>query len=375
MPRAGYDEVVLVTGYPTFGARHLVSRILEDEPRTLVYAVVKGKLATSAEPHLAALTAEQRDRLVLLDGDAAHMDLGLSGAEIRKLVGEVDRIHHAAQVTYLGVDRETAEQVNVGATREILEIAAACKHLRALVHHSTAFVSGDRTGLVREDELSAGQHFRNAVEETKARAEKIVRHAGGRLPIVIVRPTLVVGDSRTGEIDRLDGPYLLVLLILSSPVELAVPLPGRGDAPLHITPIDYVTRATHHLGRDPRAIGKTFHLLDPKPLTAKQVFDLVARAGGKRSPRGFIPANLTRALLHTPGLERFAKSPRAFLDQLVTPVRYDARNTEALLAGSGIQCPPFETYVDQLVGFVRTRVEQERERRRAAEPEVDDPLS
>jgi thioester reductase-like protein len=368
--RRGYDEVVLVTGYPSFGARHMVAEILATEPKTMVYAVVRDKLAEAATAHLATLPEEQRSRVVVLEGDAAHMDLGLSGAELRQLASEVDRIHHCAQVSYQGVDRAAAEQVNVGATREILELARACTGLQALIHHSTAFVSGDRTGLVREDELERDQRFRNVVEETKARAEKLVR--ASKLPTVIVRPTTLVGDSQTGEVERLDGPYLLVLLILTSPQEIAIPLPGRGDAPLHLVPVDWATRAAHRIGRDPRAIGKTFHLVDPAPLTSKQVFDLVARAGGKRSPRGFIPVNLTRALLATPGLERFAKSPRAFLDQLVTPVRYDARNTEALLPD--LPCPPFSSYVDAMVSYVRRRVDERRAETPMVELEVDDAL-
>ena len=374
MARQGYDEVVLLTGYPAFGARQMLARILDAEPRTLVYAVVRAKLARTADDHLATLPAAHRARVVLLDGDAAHMDLGLSGAELRVLAGEVDRIHHIAQVSYQGADRAAAELVNVGATREILELAAACHGLRALVHHSVAAVSGDRTGLVREDELEHGQKFRNVVEETKARAEKLVR-ASKRVPWAIVRPTTLIGDSVTGEVERLDGPYLLVLLILTSPAEIAIPLPGRGDAPLHLVPVDWATRAAHHIGRDPRALGKTFHLVDPDPLTAKQVFELVARAGGKRSPRGFIPVNLTRALLATPGLERFAKSPRAFLDQLVTPVRYDARNADEILAGSGITCPAFATYVDAMVTYVRARVDERRAEQTAPAAEADDALS
>jgi nucleoside-diphosphate-sugar epimerase len=195
------------------------------------------------------------------------------------------------------------------------------------------------------------------------------------LPIAVVRPTTVVGDSLTGEVDRFDGPYLLILLIVTSPAEIAVPLPARGDAPLHLVPIDYVVRASHAIGRDPRSAGRTFHLIDPSPLTAKRIFELVARASGRKSPRGFIPTNLTKALLRTPGLERFAKSPRAFVEQLATPIRFDARNTEEILAGTGIVCPPFESYVDPIVAYVRDRVREKRERRALAAEEVDDALS
>ena len=85
--------------------------------------------------------------------------------------------------------------------------------------------------------------------------------------------------------------------------------------------------------------------------------------GDGARPRGYIPTNLTKALLRTPGLERFAKSPRAFVESLATPVRFDTRNTDEILAGTGIVCPPFETYVDQIVNYVRERVREKRERR------------
>jgi len=111
-------------------------------------------------------------------------------------------------------------------------------------------------------------------------------------------------------------------------------------------------------------------------VNAKRIFELVARAGGRRSPRGYIPTNLTKALLRTPGLERFAKSPRAFVESLATPVRFDTNNTDEILAGTGIVCPPFETYVDQIVNYVRDRVREKRERRNTgSEVEDTDPLS
>jgi thioester reductase-like protein len=377
MPRPGYSEVALLTGFPSFLARRIARQILAAEPNTLLYAVVRAKVGREAEEAMLELPRADRDRLVIIEGDAAAMDLGLSGREFRTLASEIDRIHHAAHVTYLGVDRRAAEQVNVRGTEEVLELARACPALKCLVHYSTTQVAGDRTGLVREEDLELGQSFRTVVAETRARAEKIVRRHMQDLPIAVVRPTTIIGDSESGEVDRFDGPYLLILLIVTSPAEIAVPLPGRGDAPLHLVPIDYVVRAAHAIGRSPAAPGRTFHLVDPHPLTAKRVFELVARAGGRPSPRGFIPTNLTKALLRTPGLERFAKSPRAFVEQLATPVQFDARNTEEILAATGISCPPFESYVDHIVAYVRDRVREKRERRTTNEPrEVeDDPLS
>jgi thioester reductase-like protein len=376
MARPGYDEVTLLTGFPTFLARRLAVHILEQEPKTLVYAVVRQKFADEAEQVASAWPKSHRDRFVMIDGDAAAMDLGLSGAEFRSLASEIDRIHHAAHVTYLGVDPKTAQDLNVGGTNEVLELARASRSLKCLVLHSTTEVCGDRTGVVLEDELEAGQHFPTFVAETRARAEKLARRAMNEVPVAVVRPATIVGDSVTGEIDRFDGPYLLVLLIVTTPAEIAVPLPARGDTPLNLVPIDFVVKASHAIGKDPRAPGRTFHLVDPSPASAKRVFDLVARAGGRPSPRGFIPTNLTKALLRTPGLERFAKSPRAFVERLATPVRFDAKNAEPLLAGANVACPPFESYVDQIVEYVRDRVREKRERRdyEGTREEETDPL-
>ncbi len=360
MPRAGYDEVVLLTGFPSFAARKMCEELVRGPERTLVHAVVRSRALQDAEAALDALTPDERKRVVLVEGDAAAMDYGLSGKELAELTPQIDIIHHMAQVSYLGADRELAEQLNVDGAREAIEVASQCPSLKNLVFHSTAQVSGDRTGLVREADLEEGQGFRNVVEETLAYGERIVRSRMNKLPISVVRPTIIVGDSSTGEVDRFDGPYFLILLLLTSPADLALPLPGRGDALLHLVPVDYVVRAAKIIGRDPRARGRTFHIGDPAPLTVRRVFELVATAGGRRLARGFIPTNLTKAILRTPGLERLAKSPRAFLDALATPVSYSFANTTELLADTDVRCPPFETYVDRLVEYVQQRLREKR---------------
>jgi thioester reductase-like protein len=372
MTRAGYDEVVLLTGYPSFAARRLCEELVRTGPRTLVHAIVPPHAEAEALEARLSLTPEQRGRVNLLEGDASSMDFGLSGAELASILPEIDSIHHMAQVSYLSAERKVAERANVGGARELLELASACPSLRCAVFHSTAHVSGDRTGRVLEDELEAGQGFRNVVEETLARGEKMMRAAMPRRPICVVRPTVVVGDSRTGEVDRLDGPYFLILLVMSSPPDFPLPLPSRPEAPLHLVPVDYYVRAACALGRDTRAPGRTFHVGDASPLTAKRVLELVAQAAGKRTPRGFIPANLTKALLRTPGIDRLARSPRAFLDALATPVTYSFANTTLLLADTDVRCPPFESYVEGLVEFVQRRV---REKRTRDAGEVEDPLA
>lgn len=374
MSSESQSDVVLVTGYPAFSARHLVDHLLATEPTTRVSVVVREKFLADVRHHTERMPDAQRERLKVYAGDAAHMDLGLSRSELRELGDTVDRIHHVAEVSYLGADRKAAEEVNLGATKEILEVASLCTRLKLLVHHSTALVSGDRRGTVLESELDQGQGFRNVVEETKARAEKLVRSAMPHLPIAVVRPGILVGSSADGSVDRMDGPYLMFLLILTSPRDVPLPLPGRGEVRIPLVPVDYVVRAASAIGRDTASAGRTFHLVDPKPRTAREVFELVARAGGRRSPRGFLPANLTRALLHAPGLERLAKNPRTFIEQLATEVHYDARNTEAALASADIACPSFESYVERLVDVVRERVRERRETTRRDE-DVDDPFA
>jgi thioester reductase-like protein len=377
MPRPGYDSVLLVTGYPSLHARRMIEQIITTEPRALVYALAPPETADDAAPPELQLSAEQQARVVFIEGTPHAMDLGLSGAEFRKLTHEVDRIHHLAHVGASAVDRATAHTINVVGAAEILEFSRAAPQLACLVVHSTAHVSGDRTGVVYEEDLDKGQSFRSVADETRMRAEVLLRRAMREVPIAVVRPTTIVGDAGSGESDRLEGIYLLVLLVVATPAEIAIPFPGRGDTPLNIVPLDYAIRAAHAIGRHPSAPGRTFHLADPDPLSARSVFELVTHAGGRRTAKGSIPSNLAKALLRTPGIDRFARSPKAFVEQLTSNVRYDTRNTDLALGSAKITCPPFESYVDDLVNVVREHVKARQRRREiiADEVEIDDPLS
>lgn len=379
MPRAGHDTVLLVTGYPSLHARRMIEQIITSEPGSLVYVLVPPPPGEAADgpagPPELQLSAEQLARVVFIEGSPHAMDLGLSGAEFRQLTREVDRIHHLAHVGSSAVDARTAHTVNVVGAAEILEFARAAPQLSCLVFHSTAHVSGDRTGVVYEEDLDCGQSFRAEADEARMRAEVLLRRSMREVPIAVVRPTTIVGD--TGENDRLEGIYLLVLLVVATPAEIAIPFPGRGDMPLNIVPLDYAIRAAHAIGRHPSAPGRTFHLADPNPLSARSVFELVTHAGGRRTARGSIPSNLAKALLRTPGIDRFARSPKAFVEQLTSNVRYDTRNTDQALRSAGIVCPPFESYVDDLVNVVREHVKARQRRRESSvdEVEIDDALS
>jgi thioester reductase-like protein len=364
-------ETVLVTGFPAFTATRFIKKILATDPQARLYLLARDKFAGAARELADSLPADQRERLRIIIGDVSDMDLGLAGSEVKGLAAEVTTIYHLAGIYYLGVPREVAERVNIQGTSNVVELAGDCRRLRRLCHWSTVAVSGKRRGVVLEEELDEGQGYRNFYEETKLEAEKIARAASRRMPVTIFRPGVIVGDSQTGEIDRFDGPYSLMVLIVQGPLDLGLPLPGRGVAPLHLVPIDFAVDAAYALSLDERAAGMTFHLIDPNPFSARQVYDLVAERAQKRRPRGFIPSGLARAVMRTPGLERLARVPRMFLESFDHLVMYNCKNTMALLKGTGIECPSFDAYVDNLIRYVR---EAHAERRRKLEDDTFDAL-
>jgi nucleoside-diphosphate-sugar epimerase len=158
-------------------------------------------------------------------------------------------------------------------------------------------------------------------------------------------------------------------------VDLRVPLPGRGDVPLNLVPIDYAVDAGVAIANDPRSVGRTFHLVDENPPTARRVFELIAEATGRPGPVGSLPSQLATALLRTPGLERFSQIPRTFLEQLATDVTYDARNTRELLAGTGLHCPKAASYLPVMVDYVRAQQQRKVKRtRRESEEHTEDAL-
>jgi dephospho-CoA kinase len=343
-------EVALVTGFPAFTARRMITKLLAAEPDTQLYVLARDKFAPEADHLLDELGAT--DRAEVLVGDVCDMDLGLSSTEYRALSRELTWIHHLAGIYFMGVDDETMRRVNVGGTRTVLDLARDAARLERVVHWSTATVSGNRSGTVYEEDLDAGQKFHNGYERTKYEAEKLVRTAMRQLPITVVRPSIIVGDSKTGDIDRLDGPYYLMVLIATNASGLRLPILGRGEAPLHLVPIDYVIDAAWQVARSVGAAGKTFHIVDPNPMSARAVFEGVAEAAKTEKPRGHIPRPLARAVLRTPGLARLGRGPLTFLDLLDHTVHYDQTNTGQALAGTRLHCPPLADYLPVLVQHV-----------------------
>jgi thioester reductase-like protein len=368
MKQAESEETVLVTGMPSLLACEIARETLRTRPSARVIAVVRPSQAARAEAFADALDGSARGRVELLDGDVSAMDLGLSGAEYCALAKRVTCIQNAEQCMDPSAPRAQLEQANLQATVEAIELGRACTRLQRLVHHSSVRVFGDRRGRFAEDDLDVGQRFTDAVQETKARAEKLVRQAMARLPVTVVRSATVVGHSVTGDVDGLDGPYALFAVLLGSPPDWVLPLPGDCDGPLPLVPFDYVARAAVALAHVPEAAGKTFHLTDEQPLSARRVFELVAEAGGRVQPRGAVPTPLAKMLLRAPGLARSAASAQGFLDTLRGNTSYDTRNARAWLPDAVGPCPPFASYVNVVADAVQSRLRDRRGRERHGAP-------
>ncbi len=343
---------VLVTGFPGRQlAVHLVRELATHDERSVCCLVHESQRARAQEL-LDALPASVRERMSLWVGDPRSMDLGLSGEEFAVLTESVEVIHHCGSVTDPAGTKEEAAG-NVRAAAEVLEFAEAAPRLKRLVCWSSATVSGNREGFVKETELDDEMGFRNLIEESLYRVERMLLESADELPIVVLRPALMVGDSVTGEVEDLNGLYLLIRFLLSAPDDYRIPTPSRTGVRISAVPVDYAVRAGLHISAVESSIGRTFHIIDPKPVTVQHALQLFAEATGRPAPREHDPLNLATALMRAPGLQRFRNTTRAFLDHLKTDVIYDDRNTRELLTGTGILCPALESYVDMMVARAR----------------------
>jgi thioester reductase-like protein len=368
------ERVHFVTGYPGFIGKRLVRRLVEDAARdgARLVLLVQSKNAGAAAQDLGALGAEHAE---IVEGDVEQMHLGLSGTEWKALARDVTDVWHLAARTWLAAPVPELRRVNVEGTRNVLELAQAARRLSRLNHVSTAYVSGDRIGVILEEELAMGQRFHNPYEETKYQAELLVRRAQAELPATVYRPSIVVGDSRTGEIDRFEGPYALAILLVASPLAVPLPLPGNALAPLNVVPVNFVVDALVSIGANPKAVGRTVHVVDPAPLSARRVYEMIAARAGKKLPPVSVPARAFQALLQLPLLERLSRTHRPAIDYVSHLAIYNCRNQLELLDGTGIACPPITSYLDRLIEFVTATFARRREAELAeVAGALDDPL-
>jgi len=307
----------------------------------------------------AAARAAAGDRIDVLEGDIARRRLGLSGGDWERLAGELRHVFHLAAIYDLGVPLELAQRVNVDGTGNVLELCRDSERLERLNYVSTAYVAGLRRGVVYEHELALGQGFKNHYESTKFQAELWVRDELDRVPTTIYRPAIVVGDSRTGETQKFDGPYFMLRVIALS-TRRGTPLAqfGHSAAPFNVVPVDFVVDALLAGAQSPAAAGETLHLVDPEPVTAAELLHVLSRAYGGRPPSLRVSPSLVSAGLRVPAVRRaFGGPPRESIRYLNHPVRFDSRRAADLLGAVGLRVPRFEEYVDAMVRFFREHEE------------------
>jgi long-chain acyl-CoA synthetase len=246
--------------------------------------------------------------------------------------------------------------MNVDGTRKMLDLASAMRSLKCFAYVGTAYVAGEREGLIRENELNVGQHFRNTYEQTKAEAEALVRSRLGSLPGVILRPSIIVGDSETGVTSSFKMLYW-PLKIYSRRLWRTVP--GFSDAILDIVPVDYVAKAVAQLTFDENALGTTVHLCaGPRGgATIERVARRAAEYFKVREPRYVDPKvffAIVRPLLSLVlwgRKRRVLVDGRAYRDYFTMRMEFDTTNAERLLGPVGILPPPVMDYLDRLLHY------------------------
>ncbi len=256
------SEHILFTGFPGFIGERLLPRLLERRPDAAFVCLVQKHFADAAARSRAEIEARHpyaRGRIVIVDGDITRPDLGLG--EAPAVLPSLTAAYHLAAVYDLAVSRDLGMRVNVEGTRNVLRFLARAPRLQRLHYVSTAYVSGTTTGVFRETDLDVGQRFKNFYEETKFLAEVEVARSG--LPATIYRPAIVVGDSRTGETGKFDGPYFTLSAMERVPSPGLFIKVGWGRNPANLVPVDFIIDALAGLAEAAASGGKTYHLTDP----------------------------------------------------------------------------------------------------------------
>jgi nucleoside-diphosphate-sugar epimerase len=350
-------ETLFITGFPGFIANRLLERLLRKDAKndSRFILLVQPALAARARDDVAALTkltAKPVDDFQLIEGDISQPDLALTAKNAAFARAQTTRVFHLAAVYDLAVERELALRVNAGGTRNVLEFARSMAQLRQFHHVSTCYVAGKREGVILETELRHHAGYRNFYEESKYLAEMEVESLKHELPITIHRPSVVCGDSTTGETAKYDGVYYLIHYLLRWP-RLSLINIGNHDVSLNLVPVDFVVDAMAALAFDERAIGKTVQLADPSPLTTNQLFNAIAGAiNGSRS-RLTAPPSWVSFFLMLPPSPRITGLPHHAVPYFFVRQLYDSTQAQQLLAPHGITCPSFASYVETIVDFAR----------------------
>ncbi len=350
-----------LTGATGFIGRNLVERLLQREGT--IYALVRAGSRGRLEELRTGWGADGA-RIVPIAGDLSQPGLGVSEEDMVTMRGEVDHFFHLAAIYDLTADAESQEIANVEGTRHAVELAGA---IEAGCFHqvSSIAVAGLYEGEWREEMFDGAQKLdNNPYFRTKHESERVVREECAR-PWRVYRPGIVVGDSRSGEMDKVDGPYYFFKLLQRARKVLPSWLPTVGveGGEINIVPVDYVAAAMDHIAHQPGLDGQAFHLTDPSPKTAGEVVNLFAKAADAPQMTVRLEADVVNpaASLLSAGLKLFPPGkrivnaalgeiglPASILGYVNYPTTFDSTNAQAALEGSGIEVPPLESYAAKL---------------------------
>ncbi|HEV7851536.1 MAG TPA: SDR family oxidoreductase [Mycobacterium sp.] len=358
----------VVTGGTGFIGRRVVSRILDRFPDAQVWVLVRRESLTTFERLAAQGDLPWGDRAKALIGDLTAEGLGLSEDSIVEL-GSVEHVVHCAAVYDITVAEDLQRAANVEGTRAVITLA---RELGATLHHvSSIAVAGSYRGEYTEDDFDVAQDLPTPYHQTKFEAEILVRSEPG-LRYRVYRPAVVVGDSRTGEMDKVDGPYyffpiLAKLAVLPSFTPVLLPDTGRSN----IVPVDYVVDAMTELIHAPDRDGQTFHLTAPDSIGLRGIYRGVSRAAGLPRLRGSLPRGAVTPFLRATGRAKVLRNmavtqlgiPAEILDVVDLMPTFTAENTRNALQHTGIAVPEFSSYAPKLWRYWAEHLDPDRARR------------
>lgn len=298
-------------------------------------------------------------RVKAVIGDLTSENLGLDDKALEALTGKVDHFFHLAAVYDMGADEDAQLATNVDGTREAVHAAEAmqAKHFH---HVSSIAAAGLFKGIFREDMFEEAGKLDHPYLMTKHESERVVREEC-KVPYRIYRPGMVIGHSETGVMDKIDGPYYFFKMIQKIRRSLPqwFPTIGIEGGRLNIVPVDYIVNAMDHIAHAEGEDGKCFHLVDSDPYKVGEVLNIYSEAGhapkmGMRIDSrmfGFIPPFIRQSLKNLPPVKRLISAilddmgiPRSVMSFINYPTRFDSRETERVLKGTGIEVPRLESY-------------------------------
>ncbi|HVF77844.1 MAG TPA: SDR family oxidoreductase [Solirubrobacteraceae bacterium] len=351
---------LLLTGVTGFVGMELLARELRDPTRHVV-ALIRADDAAHAtrrlhETLLSVFGSVEpyARRVTALAGDLERPALGLDHATLAAL-RDVDEIIHGAASVSFELTLELSRAVNVAGTQRMLDFAARLPRLRRFTYVSTAYVAGEHRGTFGEHDLDVGQRFRNPYEQSKFEAEAVVRSYADRLPVTIVRPSIVVGDRHSGWTASFNVLYWPLHALSRGAYPI---LPARRRAPVDVVSIDYVADAICALHALPAAAGGTFHLTASAVASnIGELLDLALTRFAQRRPP-LVSPRLYRHVVHPLALrcvsarrQRFLRATETYLPYFAMRVRYDDARARAVLDPLGIQAAPLPEYFDRLVDY------------------------